>query len=421
MPWPLALLHADGPSVGLLPRAPLPLGDLLRFHTGAAGAGLLPWGLLVAAALPLITATGNRLLWAGRAWLLVAASFTLAWLPSRLSPSLPVPATGGVLVAAALGLAIAIGIGVAAFVEELRTLEFGWRQVGAIVAAFGLLAPVPGALGDALGGSWRLPGGDWNAQLSWMAQPRASGSFRVLWIGDPAILPLDGAVSDGIGYGLSRNGPPDARALWPAPGGRAGAVVHDAVGLLATARTARLGHVLAPLGVRYVVVIDRAAPGAHPVHALPDGLSTTLGEQLDLSQRQAEPGLTLYENAAWVPTRAVTAAVPAGGDPIDDALASNVTARPLVADHAPGSGTLFVSEAHDSRWHATQGGHALSNSRAFGWANAYPLRSSGAVRVRFQGGIARTIALVAQLLLWLALAVFLAVAAVRRRKASVAA
>jgi hypothetical protein len=235
----------------------------------------------------------------------------------------------------------------------------------------------------------------------------------VLWVGAPAILPLDGAVTHGLGYGLSRNGPPDARALWPAPGGHAGAVERDAVSLLATAHTARLGHVLAPLGVRYIAVIDRAAPDSHHVHRLPAGLTTTLGEQLDLSMRQAEPGLTLYENAAWMPTRAITSALPTGGNPTADALASSVTARPLAADRAPTSGTVFVSEAHDSRWRATQGDHALSNSTAFGWANAYPLSGSGAVHVRFHGGSARTLALLLQLLLWLALAVFLVV--IRRR------
>ena len=85
---------------------------------------------------------------------------------------LPVPVTGGMLVPAALGLAVAVGLGVAAFVEELRTVVFGWRQVAAVVAACGLLAPVPGALGDALGGSWRLPAGDWRNELAWMAEPK---------------------------------------------------------------------------------------------------------------------------------------------------------------------------------------------------------------------------------------------------------
>ena len=43
------------------------------------------------------------------------------------------------------------------------------------------------------------------------------GGFRVLWLGDPALLPVDAKVVDGIGFGLTRDGPGDARALWAAP------------------------------------------------------------------------------------------------------------------------------------------------------------------------------------------------------------
>jgi hypothetical protein len=415
VPWPFALLHADAPSLGMLPRAPMALSDVLRFHTGASGAGLLPWGLLVAAALPLITATGNRLVWAGRAWLLAAASFALAWLPGRIAPSMPVPLTGGLLVPAALGLAVAVGLGVAAFVEELRTIVFGWRQVAAVVAACGLLAPVPGVLGDALGGSWRLPSGDWHDQLSWMVQPRSAGAYRILWIGDPSILPLDGAVSHGLGFGFSRNGPPDARALWPAPEGSAGAVAREAVGLLATDRTARLGHVLAPLGVRYIAVIDRAAPGAKVVRPLPPDLGNTLASQLDLSVRQTESGITLYENAAWVPTRAlVSGPLPTGGDPTANALAANLRAAPLPLHGAVAPGSLrqpnsvYLAEAHDSRWQVTQAGHRLANLTAFGWANGYRVEAAAPVSVRFDGGAQRTLGLVFQLLAWLALVALLA-------------
>jgi hypothetical protein len=408
VPWPLALLHADGPSVGLLPRAPLSLADVLRFHTGTSGAGLLPWGLLIAAALPLITATGNRLVWAGRAWLLMAASFALAWLPGRLAPELPVPLAGGVLVPAALGVSIAVGLGVAAFVEELRTVVFGWRQVLAAVAAFGILAPVPGVLGDALGGSWRLPGSDWHEQLAWMGDPPSEGGFRVLWIGDPSILPLDGAVTKGLGFGLSRNGAPDARALWPAPGGRAGTVVRDAVTLLATDRTARLGHVLAPLGVRYIAVIDRAAPRAHRVRALPPELASTLAGQLDLSLRQSDAGLTLYENAVWAPIRSVVPkALPVGGDPTSGALATDLSAAtPLPRSGSAGPGSLFFAEAHDSRWRASQSGQTLPDAAAFGWANTYPL-TRGAVRLHFAGGPQRSLALVLQAFAWLLLVLVL--------------
>jgi len=417
VPWPLALFHADGPSLGLLPRVPMSLSDVLRFHTGSSGAGRLPWGLLIAAALPLITATGNRLVWAGRAWLLAAASFALAWLPGRLAPALPVPVSGGLLVPAALGLAVAVGLGVAAFVEELRTVVFGWRQVAAVVAVCGLLAPVPGVLGDALGGSWRLPGSDWQQSLAWINQPDGVGAFRVLWIGDPSVLPLDGAVTHGLGYGFSRNGAPDARSLWPAPGGTAGTVGADAVGLLATAGSARLGHVLAPLGVRYIAVIDRAAPDAHGIRDLPAGLTTTLAGQLDLSLRQTEPGLTLYENSAWIPAEAIVAhALPVGDSPTGLALTSDLSsaARPLVAEARAGPGSLFVSDAYDSRWRASQSGRSLTHVAAFGWANGYSVPSRAPVRVHFAGGPERSLALALQVLAWLGLGAFLFSGSLRR-------
>ena len=45
---------------------------VLHFHTGRAGAGLAPWGIVAAAVVPLAIATGPRLSWATRAWVLAA-------------------------------------------------------------------------------------------------------------------------------------------------------------------------------------------------------------------------------------------------------------------------------------------------------------------------------------------------------------
>ena len=90
-PWLLTLFGADPATFGLYPRAPLRLADVVAFHTGASGAGLGAVGLLVAAALPLVVATGERLAWAGRAWMLALLSFACAWLPSRLDVHAPFP------------------------------------------------------------------------------------------------------------------------------------------------------------------------------------------------------------------------------------------------------------------------------------------------------------------------------------------
>jgi hypothetical protein len=76
---------------------------------------------------------------------------------------------------------------------------------------------------------------------------------------------------------------------------------------------------------------------------------------------------------------------------------------------------LFVSEAHDDRWRATQSGRRLANVTAFGWANGYALER-GSARVQFVGGPRRALALVVQLGAWLALGALLVGGRWRRRR-----
>ena len=154
-PWSFSLLGADAATFGAQPRASLSFASVLQFHTGRAGAGLAPWGIVAAAVVPLAIATGPRLAWATRAWVLAAISFALAWLPGRLSAGAAVLAPDGVLVAAALGLAFAAGLGVAAVLDDLRRFHFGWRQVVMIVAFAGLALAVVGLSADTLVGALR--------------------------------------------------------------------------------------------------------------------------------------------------------------------------------------------------------------------------------------------------------------------------
>ena len=112
---------------------------------------------------------------------------------------------------AALGLALAAGLGVAAFLEDLRTFHFGWRQFAAVAAAVGIALPVIGFAADTLDGRWGMSNDDWPTRFAWMDEERPDGDFKVLWVGDPTIMPTDAKVVDGVGYGLTRQGPGDAR------------------------------------------------------------------------------------------------------------------------------------------------------------------------------------------------------------------
>src|SRR5690606_28887356 len=68
----------------------------------------------------------------------------------------------------------------------------------------------------------------------------------------------------------------------------------------------RLGELLAPMGVRYVVVPDKLAPGsADPDDGTPSVLVDVLGRQLDLAPVPLGEGVVVFENRAFAPVRAV--------------------------------------------------------------------------------------------------------------------
>ncbi len=410
LPWSASLLGADAATLGLSPRAPLSLGQVLRFEVGPERAGWYTLGLVVAAAVPLAVASGARFVWATRAWLLVAGSVALAWLPGRLAPTRPVPSAAGVLVPAALGLALAAGIGAVALLEDMRRSHFGVRQLAAVAAAVGLVLPLLAFAVDSGSGRWGLPSTDWPGAVQWMHDNTGTGGFRVLWVGDPSVLPADSKLVGGIGFTLTRDGAGDARALWAAPQSRADTLVGEAVVTASLGRTARLGHLLAPAAVRYVAVLSRPGPGHGGVVPPPANLADALARQLDLSVSRIVDGGVIYSNDAWLPHLAVvppgTPVDANGTSPLVSAAQSDASsvARGIAASgHGSkpvGPGTLLLSEAANPGWHARAAGRDLSRWSAFGWTNALALPAPAAVGVGFRAGTTTGALLDAQLISW---------------------
>ncbi len=339
--------------------------------------------------------------------------WALVWLPARFASDVSVPAPEAALSLAALGVAVAAGLGVSVFVEDIRGRGIGLREAVAAVAAVGFAVGVLGFAADAGDGRWGAPDGDWPEALAFLQSERDSGGFRVLWVGDPTVLPLDPFVADdGTGYTLTRNGSGDARELWRAPSSRADALVGDAVELASEGRTDRLGHLVAPMSVRYVAMPTRAGPGASP-QAPPAGLPAALASQLDLARLEAPAGLALYENTAWIPTPATvrltdTESVPLGSkNPTGAALRADVggvtAVRGSPSDSAPtGPGLVLWSEAFDGDWSATVAGKTLRHVKPFGWANGFTASERGSVSINYDGQLRRYALIALQVLLVLA-------------------
>ncbi|HUC37255.1 MAG TPA: glycosyltransferase family 2 protein [Acidimicrobiales bacterium] len=440
-PWSVSLLSSPGRWQELAGPASAPgagagFGNLLHLGIGPIGDTPLAWGLVIAALLPLLIGAGPRLAWAGRCWVLAGLAWTCAWLAGRgsLGP-LPVPAEL-LLVPAAVGVAMAVGLGVVAFEEDLPGYRFGWRQVVASLAAVTAAAGSLPFLAATLSGRWDLPTAGYGQATSWMAK-QSPGNFRVLWLGDPAVLP-GGAwqISPGLAFGLSENGLPDATSVWQAPSPGPASAVGDAIELTESARTVQLGQLLAPYAVRYVVVVGALAPTelgtkATLTRAPPPGLITGLASQIDLRQVISEPGFEVWVDEGALPERALRAA-PAASSAAASA-AGTVAPSATVASGAlsgwqpvlsgsPGSthftgrvgrGTLYVALAPHQAWQLiVPGGGAQSAEEAFGFGASFSSARDATVTVRFAGSWRHGLAVGAETVLWIAVLLALGV---RRR------
>ncbi|HVM05498.1 MAG TPA: glycosyltransferase [Acidimicrobiales bacterium] len=421
LPWSAGFALPGGglsalTGVGSSTAASHSLGELLRFQTGSLGAPPVGWVFLVTAGLPLLVGRDWRLAWAARLWVVALTAWGLAWAAGRGHLPAPVAPPEVLLAPAAACVALAVALGVVAFELDMPRYRFGWRQV---VFTAALVATVLGAVpvaAAALGGRWNVPREDFAGLLSWMPERRAEGAFRVLWLGDPAALPLTGwRLDDGLAYATSRGGHPDAAGLWPAASPGTTDRVADAVAAARGNGTTALGHLLAPAAVRYVVVPLRAAPSRATRRRLPPppDLPLALDAQIDLKKLQGDAALLVYENAAWAPARARL------GPDVDlhqgdDALAALrgvelAGSEPVLpAERSPTrfSGPLqegdrvALAEASSSRWSLEVAGRSADRSEAFGWTNAFDSPATGPATLRYRTSPLRYAMVAGEVVVW---------------------
>lgn len=420
LPWSLELV-LPGTSLDALvgaerSAAASDLAALLRFDVGPLGGGAIGWAFLVAAALPLLIGKAERHAWAVRGWALAVVFWGLAWASQRSALPFALPAPEVLLVPAAAGLALAAATGVAAFEVDLPGYRFGWRQVASAVAAVAIAILTVPVLGASFDGRWSMPGGDHLRALSFIDLENDEEPFRVLWLGDPAVLPLGSwELTQGIGYAITEEGAPVAQDLWAGSDEGRTQLLGDAVHLAADGETARLGRLLAPMGVRYVVVPQQLAPapfagGDVPV---PTGLLATLDAQLDLEPLDVPAGLSVYRNQAAHPS---IAAVPTDRAPAADggfaaaALVDRSDAKAVLTDREgrlrwsgdlDAATTVLLAHAHSERWVLEVDGERVERIKPYGWATGFEVAEAGSASLRFDTPVVRIVLVAAQALVWL--------------------
>ncbi len=423
LPWSIDLLHPQalvnglfGP--GLAVSRGLSLGEALRLEAGRLGGAPVGWALLVAAALPLVIGKGWRFNWAVRCWAVVVVDAAFVNAAGRGWLGIPVPSPDLFLAPAAVALAWLVALGFIAFRIDLSEFRFGAPQVAAGVAsiAFGVSAvPIIAAAGT---GNFGLSSSTLGTQLGYIDATPDDGDFRVLWIGDPETLPVDSwRIADGLAYGTSRNGLGSLTERWAPPRPGASGVLGDAIKIVLNGRTTRLGHLLGPMGVRYVVVPRRIGPKTAGRVAIGPSrdVAGALAEQVDFRQLDATPDLAVFENAAWIPARAA----------LTSAQAANVTAagrgfRAAGDNELPGVGRALTGKSSDyaytgtvkrgaavlfaetpsARWHLRVDGESAERDSAYGFGSVYVGPRAGTATLRYATPILRWLSLLLELAVW---------------------
>lgn len=422
-PWSFTMLHPDGAmhalfGPGLATSRGLSFGSALRLETGRLGGAPFGWALLVAAALPLAIGRGWRLSWAIRCWSVIVVTAAFVTLAGRGWLGIPVPSPDIFLAPAGIAVAWAIALGFISFRIDLREFRFGFPQVALGVASVAFAFSALPLLGAAGSGRWGLEKATLARQLAYIDDAASGGDFRVLWVGDPETLPVDSwRIAPGLSYGTSRNGVGEVTEQWAPNRPGPSQVMGDAVKIALNGRTTRLGQLLGPMGVRYVVIPRRVAPRAAGRPSLPPSrdVAGAMAEQTDFRQLDATNDLAVFENASWVPIRATLTAdqaddvasanrgfLAAGGNEIGGskaALTKSNSAYSYSGTVGDNAGVYFA-ETPSGRWKLKVGKDIAKRGQAYGIGSVYVADSSGKATLKYASSPIRWLSLLLELAVW---------------------
>jgi GT2 family glycosyltransferase len=394
------------------------LVELASFEIGMTDLAVLSLALYLPVFAALLLARAWRLTWAVRAGVLVVAFGALAVLGDRGSLPFSTPEAGVLLVPVALGLAVSAAAALAAFDLDVRGGSFGWQQpLGILASVAVVVGVVPGVVAIA-DGSFQTPTTPL-ARLIDASIPEAGadGDFNVLLIGDARVLPVPSTeYRDGVAWAIVDDGVLDALDRWAPPPNAASDLVTTALDEMSASSTLRAGRLLAPLGIRYIVVppFDGVNSTVNDPLPLPAGLVSSLEDQLDLVARIPRlPTLEVFENRAWLPTAALLTGPAAEAS---SSAGSEVLVRSELSGANPvfvgvdqfGStvddvqaGVVHVAVPFDDNWSLRVDGESVPARRAFGETTAFDVTTGGVATLAYDSPAIRFLAVLVQALLWI--------------------
>lgn len=397
---------------------------VLQFGVGPNNLGALAIALWLPVLVAPLLARGWRLTWAARGGVLAVGFFALAVASAHDSLPFRLPEIGLLLAPAAVGMAIAAACAAAAFEQDVQGGTFGWRQPLGVLSGIAIVIGVVPAVAATADGHWSTPSNVLLQPSQQFATNPLEGDSRTLFIGDTRIMPmagwrLGGTGATGVAYAVVDDGPLFIDELWAGLASSTERDVGSALQLMTNAATARVGRLLAPYAVRYIVVpivngLDSTADNTLPT---PVGLIEGLNTQLDLRRLYTPPNYIAFENMAWIPTQAMLSPVAAAASTQagHEVLAkTDVTGSAPVmvgmGPRGPGSGAvpagvLHIARPFDPNWELRVGGVLVGGRIAFSGTAAYDVSSAGEARFVYTTSTSRHLAVLIQMAAWFALAI----------------
>lgn len=379
--------------------------------------------LAVALYVPLIAAIAItrawRLTWSIRAGFLVAGFGALMILGERGTLDTALPPTPMLAVPVALGLALGSAAIAGGFGADVLGRAIGWRQPVAIVANVAIVAGLIPATISIADGAWYTPETPMPRLLaSQLPEDDAGGDYRVLYVGDPRVLPVPARTyREGIAYAVVDAGALDFTDRFLTARSRGDDAVERALDLVADGSTLRAGRILAPLGIRFVVIpkTDGVVSTVSDPLPLADGLLGAFENQLDIGSIYGPPSLEIYANQAWFPVGAqldqagAAASRLAGEENLARADLSEMPPTVVGADDgepvAVGPvvpGALHLAIPFDERIQLRVDDVPVAPRSGFGVTTAFDLPSGGTATIGYESDAARGWWRASQTLLWIA-------------------
>lgn len=436
MPWSTRFLSSDGWATIVGPEGvggrDLGWWDAMRFGIGPTTLGSLILLLYVPLLVAPLIARHSRFIWALRGMVLVIGGIVLTTLNE--SGRLPIRlADDGILLAiAAMGLAIGVAVTVLALGADVLGGRFGWRQPTAILSLVVIPIGVLPVVTMAVSGHWNQPSTTLYAQIEELIGDSANGDFRTLVIGDARLVMSGGHdLGNGLSYSLLGNSRATLSDRWTPEPRDVDRLIRPQIDAVARRATLRVGRILAPLGIRYVVVplIDRVISTSSSPLPVPGGLVESFSSQLDLEKVYSPPSMVIFENSQWIPissllTSSTLQASNTGGASalVSSELSGSISILQGSSAWEPVSQTIQAGRVHwgvpyNSQWKLRVEGSSIAGQPSFGSVMFFDVPEAGTGSLVYHGSVSRQIWIVIQAFAWAGI-LLVAIQPRRRRRIS---